>query len=303
MTAELPTSGLTVRLGRLSLANPVMTASGTFGYGREYAPYCDLDRLGAIVVKGISLEPWPGNPPPRAVETPAGLLNSIGLENVGLKAFLAEKLPWLRTLKCQVVVNIWGTRPEDYATLARALSQAEGVAAVELNISCPNVAEGGLCFGLTPQAAGALVARVRAAVGQKFPLIAKLTPEAPDLPAVCAAVEEAGADAASLINTIRAMAFDVHTGRPRLARGIGGLSGPAIRPIAVRMVYECAQRVKKLPLIGVGGISRWEDAAEFLLAGASAVQVGTANFVNPGVAVEVLDGLSGWLASRRGAGS
>jgi dihydroorotate dehydrogenase (NAD+) catalytic subunit len=287
---------LSVQLGRLTLANPVMTASGTFGYGREYAPYCDLDRLGAIVVKGLSLEPWAGNPPPRAVETPAGMLNSIGLENVGLKRFLAEKLPWLRTLKTKVVCNIWGTRAEDYAVLAAELSQAEGVAAVELNISCPNVAAGGLCFGLDPRTAGELVAGVRKAVGE-FPVIAKLSPEAPDVPAVALACQEAGADAVSLINTIRGMAFDVYTGKPRLSTGTGGLSGPAIRPIAVRLVYECAQRVK-LPLIGIGGIATWQDAAEFLLAGASAVQVGTASFVNPRAATEVLDGLSAWIEHR-----
>jgi dihydroorotate dehydrogenase (NAD+) catalytic subunit len=293
-----PAKDLSVRLGRLTLANPVMTASGTFGYGQEYAPYLDLDRLGAVVVKGISLEPRAGNPPPRAVETPAGMLNAIGLENVGLARFLAEKLPYLRTLKTKVIVNILGERTGDYARLAAELSQAGGVAAVELNISCPNVDAGGLCFGIEPRSAHRLVAEVRRAVGE-FPLIAKLSPEAPDLPGVCQAVEEAGADAASLINTIRAMAFDIHTGRPRLSTGIGGLSGPAIRPIAVRMVYECAQRAR-LPLIGIGGIACAEDAAEFLLAGASAVQIGTANFVNPRVAIEVLEGLEEWAARRGG---
>ena len=285
---------LQVRLGRLELANPVMTASGTFGYGQEYAPFLDVDRLGAIVVKGLSLEPRAGNPPPRGVETPAGMLNCIGLENVGLKRFLAEKLPYLRGLKTKVVCNVLGGRVEDYVRLAGELAQAGGIAAVELNISCPNVAAGGICFGLEPRGVNDLVARVRREVGE-FPVIVKLSPEAPDLPSVCQAAEDGGADAVSLINTIRAMAFDVYTGRPRLSSAIGGLSGPAIRPIAVRMVYECAQRVK-LPLIGIGGIASWMDAAEFLLAGASAVQIGTANFVNPRVAADVLGGLTEWLS-------
>jgi dihydroorotate dehydrogenase (NAD+) catalytic subunit len=276
-----------------------MTASGTFGYGQEYEPFLDLNRLGAIVVKGLSLEPRPGNPPPRGVETPAGMLNAIGLENVGLKRFLAEKLPYLRQLKTKVVCNVLGERAEDYAMLCAELARAGGVAAVELNISCPNVAKGGICFGMEPQSAYQLVAGVRRAVGDGFPVIAKLSPEALNLPAICEAVAEAGADAVSLINTLRGMAFDVHTGKPRLSTGIGGLSGPAIRPVAVRMVYECAQRTK-LPLIGVGGITCWEDAAEFLLAGASAVQIGTANFVNPRASIEVLEGLESWVASHHG---
>lgn len=295
-------SSLTVKLGRLVLANPVMTASGTFGYGQEFAPYLDVNRLGAVVVKGISLEPRAGNPPPRGVETPAGMLNAIGLENVGLKRFLAEKLPWLRQLKTKVVCNVLGERAEDYARLAAELSQASGVAAVELNISCPNVAKGGLCFGMEPRSAFQLVSGVRRAVGDSFPVIVKLSPEAADPPAICQAAADAGADAASLINTIRAMAFDIHSGRPRLSTGIGGLSGPAIRPIAVRLVYECAQRVS-LPLIGIGGIATWQDAAEFLLAGARAVQVGTANLVNPRAAAEVLEGLTAWLEARQPAKS
>ncbi|MFH0811143.1 MAG: dihydroorotate dehydrogenase [Pseudomonadota bacterium] len=291
-------SSFSVTLGRLRLANPVMTASGTFGYGQEYEAYTDVNRLGAIVVKGISLEPRAGNPPPRAVETPAGMLNAIGLENVGLERFLAEKLPYLRTLNTKVVVNILGGRVKDYARLASELSQAEGVAAVEVNVSCPNVASGGLAFGLSVSSVYELTKTVRRAVGDGFPVIVKLSPEAPDLPSVCAALEDAGADAASLINTIRGMAFDINTGKPRLSTGIGGLSGPAIRPIAVRMVYECAQKTR-LPLIGIGGIVSAADAAEFILAGASAVQVGTANLVNPNAAVEVLEGLTKWLRARR----
>lgn len=283
---------LRIDLGPLSLANPVMTASGTFGYGAEFSSLVDLHRLSAIVVKGISLAPRAGNPPPRIVETACGMLNAIGLENVGLERFLSDKMPWLRTLRSPIIVNILGDSIEEYAELAGALSAAPGISGLEVNISCPNVKKGGVAFGTVPEMAAAVTRAVRAA--SSLPLIVKLSPNVTDIVAMARAVTDNGADAISLINTLIGMAIDVRTRRPRLANVIGGLSGPAIKPVALRMVWQVASAVR-VPVIGIGGIGTAEDAIEFLLAGASAVQVGTANFYNPASSMEILSGLEAWL--------
>ena len=283
---------MAVAIGGLTLQNPVMTASGTFGYGREFSLLIDLNRLGGIVVKGLALAPVKGNPPPRIVETPCGMLNAIGLENVGIDAFAAEKLPFLRTLSVPVVANIYGTRVEEYAALAGRIDALEGVAGVEVNISCPNVKAGGVVFGVDPEAAAAVVAAVRRNTAK--PLIVKLSPNVTDITRIARRVEDAGADALSLINTITGMAIDVETRRPKLANITGGLSGPAIRPVAVRMVWQVARAVR-IPVIGIGGIVKAEDAVEFLIAGASAVQVGTANFRNPCAALEIAEGIEAYL--------
>ena len=293
MDPVIPTApDLRVDLGPLSLANPVMTASGTFGYGAEFSALVDLRRLGAIVVKGISLAPRPGNPPPRIVETACGMLNAIGLENVGLKRFVSDKMPWLRTLRSPVIVNILGDSVEEYAELAGALSAVPGISGLEVNISCPNVKKGGVAFGTVPDMAAAVTRAVRAA--SDLPLIVKLSPNVTDIVAMARAVADNGADAISLINTLIGMAIDVRTRRPRLANVIGGLSGPAVKPVALRMVWQVASAVR-IPVIGIGGIGTAEDAIEFLLAGASAVQVGTANFYNPASSMEILSGLEAWL--------
>jgi dihydroorotate dehydrogenase (NAD+) catalytic subunit len=276
---------LDVELGPLGLRNPVLTASGTFGYGVEYADLFDLSRLGGICVKGISLEPRAGNPPPRVCETPAGMLNSIGLANIGYDAFVSEQLPRLRELGATVIVNIYGTSPEDFAELARRFDGVEGVAALEVNISCPNVKAGGMHFGVAPEPAAQVTRAVRAATG--LPVIVKLSPEAADLVGVARAVADAGADAVSLVNTFRGMSIDVVTRRPRLGATFGGLSGPAIRPLAVRMVYE-VHRAVDVPLIGIGGITCLRDVLEFLL--------GTANFTDPTVAARLVDDLERYCA-------
>ncbi|MBE3572060.1 MAG: dihydroorotate dehydrogenase [Moorella humiferrea] len=285
-------ANLAVKIAGLSLKNPVMPASGTFGFGEEYAPFIDLNRLGAIVVKTITLKPLIGNPPPRLMETPCGLLNSIGLQNPGLDVFLREKLPYLRQLSPPLIVNIAGKTIDEYAELAERLSAAEGVAALEVNISCPNVREGGIVFGTVP----AMAARVTAAVKSHthLPVIVKLTPNVTDITEIARAVEDAGADALSLINTVRGMAIDIKTRRPALASIVGGLSGPAVKPIALYAVWQVAQ-VVKIPLIGMGGITSAQDAVEFLLAGATAVAVGTAGLVNPKALVEIIDGLERYL--------
>jgi len=283
---------LEVNVGGVVMKNPVATASGTCGYGEAYADAYPPARLGAIVTKGISLEPRLGNPSPRMAETPCGMLNAIGLENVGLAAFLAEKLPWLREAGATVVVNVFGETVDEYCRVAEALSAAPGVAGLELNISCPNVKAGGILFGSRPGPAAELTAAVRRVT--RLPLWVKLSPNVGDIGEMARAVEGAGADAVSLVNTFRAMAIDVEGLRPRLATGIGGLSGPAIRPIAVRMVYEAARAVK-IPVVGMGGIVNLEDAIEFLLAGARAVQVGTGNFIDPLLPMRIIDGLPGYL--------
>jgi dihydroorotate dehydrogenase (NAD+) catalytic subunit len=269
------------------MQNPVLTASGTFGYAQEFEQYLDLNRLGAIVVKTITRLPRPGNPPPRIVETPAGMLNAIGLQNVGIEAFIREKLPYLRTLEPPLIVNVAGESVEDFRDLTKRIGDQEGVAGVELNISCPNVA-GGLDFSTDPDLAHRVVKAAREAT--RLPLIPKLSPNVTDIVAIARAVADAGADAISMINTLVGMAVDVRTRQPKIGNVTGGLSGPAIRPVAVRMVWEVARAVR-LPVIGMGGIVTAEDALEFLIAGATAVAVGTANFIDPTAAVKVVEGL------------
>ena len=283
---------LQVKIRGLVLKNPVMTASGTFGYGRELASLVDPVRLGAVIVKGISLQPRAGNPPPRIVETPCGMLNAIGLENIGVEKFINEKLPFLRESRACVIVNILGDSVEEYGQLAEILDNVPGIHAVEVNISCPNVKKGGVAFGIDPVAARRVTAEVRKKC--RLPVIIKLSPNVTDIASIAKAAEEAGADAVSLINTIQGMAIDIQTRRPRLANVIGGLSGPAIRPVAVRMVWQTAKAVS-IPVLGVGGITTPEDALEFLIAGASAVQIGTGNFINPKAAIHVLEGIEKYL--------
>jgi dihydroorotate dehydrogenase (NAD+) catalytic subunit len=283
---------LSVTISGLRLKNPVLTAAGTFGYGEEYAPYLNLNTLGAIITKGISLTPAPGNPPPRICETPAGMLNAIGLQNCGLNAFIAEKLPFLRTLSTALIVNFWGRTQREYQEMAKRLSDLPDIGGLEMNISCPNIKQGGISFGSTAKDAFAVVSAVRKIAS--LPLMVKLSPNVGDIGAIAESVEEAGADAISLINTLYGMAIDVETRRPRLGNVIGGLSGPAIKPVAVRMVFEVARRVK-IPVVGVGGIASAEDALEFLIAGARAVQVGTANFIQPDVTAKIVSGIEHYL--------
>ena len=283
---------LSVRVGSLRLANPIMSASGCFGYGLEYAEVVDLCSLGAVVVKGLFLDERPGHPPPRIVETPSGMLNAIGLQGIGVRRFVAEKLPELRRLGAVVIVNVCGSTVEEYVEVSKILSDHEGVGALEINISCPNIKEGGLNFGCDLTATRQVVSAVRRAT--TLPIIPKLTPNVTSIAAFAQAAEEAGADAVSLVNTFLAMVIDVETRRPKLSNVMGGLSGPAIRPIAVRMVYECAKRVK-IPVIGIGGIASARDVVEFLIAGATAVQVGTANFVDPFIWPKLLEGLRDYL--------
>src|SRR5215467_6046751 len=258
-------SPLVVRLGPLELRNPILTASGTFGYGLEFTDFVDLAQIGGLCTKGLSLHPHAGNVPPRICETPAGMLNAIGLQNVGVEFFLREKLPALRDLGATVIANVWGDAEEDYVSVVRALERAEGLAAIELNISCPNVHKGGMLFGNSPAATSSLVALVRAATGR--PLVVKLSPNAPDLVESARAAWEAGADVLSLINTLVGMAIDPETASPRLSFGTGGLSGPAIRPLAVRMVYQVHKALPEVPLWGIGGIAELVDVLEFLAAG------------------------------------
>lgn len=283
---------LSVRIGSLHLANPLVAASGCFGYGVEYADIVDLASLGAIAVKGLFLDEREGHPPPRIVETPSGMVNAIGLQGIGVRRFVAEKMPRLRELKAVVIVNICGSTIDEYVELARILSDVEGVAALELNISCPNIKEGGITFGCNLGATGKVVSAVRRATS--LPVIPKLTPNVTDVASFARAAEEAGADAVSLVNTFLAMVIDVETRRPRLSNVMGGLSGPAIRPIAVRMVYECFNAVR-IPVIGMGGIMTARDVVEFMVAGATAVQVGTANFVDPFIWPKLLDGVRDYL--------
>lgn len=279
--------------GGVVLANPVMTASGTFGYGREFEPLVDLNRLGGIVVKGVSLKPSAGNPPPRIVETACGMLNAIGLENVGLEAFVSEKLPFLKTLSPRIFVNIYGRQVEEYAALVGELDGPEGIDGLEINISCPNVKAGGIAFGVDPTAAAKVVAAVRKRTTRH--LMVKLSPNVTDITAIALRVADAGADSVSLINTLTGMAVDVRTRRPKLANITGGLSGPAIKPVALRMVWETARKIN-IPVVGIGGIMTAEDALEFLIAGATAVQIGTASFINPRAATDVLDGINRYLS-------
>jgi dihydroorotate dehydrogenase (NAD+) catalytic subunit len=283
---------LSVRIGSLALKNPIIAASGCFGYGVEYGDVVDLASLGGIAVKGLFLAEREGHPAPRIVETPAGMLNAIGLQGIGIHRFIDEKLPELRARKALVIVNICGTTLDEYVELARILSDAEGVAALELNISCPNIKEGGITFGCSLRGTFDVVSAVRRVT--RLPIIPKLTPNVTDVASFARAAEEAGADAVSLVNTFLAMVIDVETRRPKISNVVGGLSGPAIRPIAVRMVYECRQTVK-IPIVGMGGIANARDALEFMIAGAAAVQVGTANFVDPFIWPKLLDGIREYM--------
>jgi len=283
---------LSVRIGALTLRNPVIAASGCFGYGVEYSRAFDISTLGGVAVKGLFLNEREGHAPPRIVETPAGMLNAIGLQGIGVHRFVAEKLPELRALGATTIVNVCGTTIEEYCEVSRILSDHEGVHAIELNISCPNIKEGGIQFGCSLLGTHDVVSAVRKVTS--LPLIPKLTPNVTDPASFARASEEAGADAVSLVNTFLAMAIDVETRQPKLTNGMGGLSGPAIRPIAVRMVYEC-RRAVKIPIIGMGGIATVEDALEFIIAGADAVQVGTANFVDPFLWQGLIDGINTYL--------
>lgn len=281
-----------MNIGKLKLKNPVMTASGTFGYGEEYSEFVDLNKLGAIVVKGISLKPKEGNPSPRICETSCGMLNSIGLQNVGLKEFLKTKLPYIRRYDTKLIVNILGNTIQEYVKLAEALDDA-GVDGIELNVSCPNVKRGGMVFGTDKKMMGKLIQKVRASVRNSV-FITKLSPNVSNIQESAKIAEDSGSDTISLINTIPAMAIDIKTRKPKLANITGGLSGPAIKPIAVRMVYEAYNAVK-IPIIGMGGIMNAEDAIEFMLAGASAVAVGTANFVNPIATLDIINEIKSFM--------
>src|SRR3982751_1163479 len=283
---------LSVRIGSLTLKNPLIAASGCFGYGTEYSDVIDIASLGGVAVKGLFLAEREGHPPPRIVETPAGMLNAIGLQGIGVHRFIAEKMPELRARGAVVIVNICGTTLDEYVEVARILSDAEGVAALELNISCPNIKEAGITFGCSLPGTHAVVSAVRKVT--TLPVIPKLTPNVTDVSSFARAAEEAGADAVSLVNTFLAMAIYVHTRRPKLTNIVGGLSGPAIRPIAIRMVYECRQAVK-LPIIGMGGVATADDVLEFMIAGATAVQVGTMNFVDPFIWTKLMDGIRGYM--------
>lgn len=282
-------SDLSVTIAGVRFRNPVIAASGCFGYGEEYAEIFDLNKLGGIVIKGISLKPRQGNKTPRIVETPAGMLNAIGLQNVGLKVFIKEKLPFLQKLDTRVIVNIYGEKIEEYAELAEKLSVEKGISFLEANISCPNVKKGGMIFGHDPEVVFRLVKEVKR--NSKLPVIVKLSPNTDKIVKVAEAAEDAGADAVSLINTVLGMAIDVDKRKPVLANITGGLSGPAIKPIALCMVWQVARSVK-IPVIGIGGITNYSDALEFMIAGATAIQVGTANFVNPTVMLEIIEGLT-----------
>ncbi|NCO84176.1 MAG: dihydroorotate dehydrogenase [Nitrospirae bacterium CG_4_10_14_3_um_filter_44_29] len=284
---------LTVNIGRLKLKNPVMTASGTFGYGEEYSEFVDLNKLGAIVVKGLSLKPMEGNPAPRIYETPCGMLNAIGLQNVGVKEFLKTKLPYIRKFDTKLIVNIFGNTLQEYVKLSRILDDA-GVDGIELNVSCPNIKKGGIFFGTDKKMLQKLVAKVRASVSNAV-LITKLSPNVSYIQEFAKIAEECGSEAVSLINTIPGMAIDIKTRRPRIANITGGLSGPAIKPIAVRMVYETFKAVK-IPVIGMGGIMNSGDAIEFMIAGAASVAIGTANFVNPSATIDIIKGIESFMA-------
>jgi dihydroorotate dehydrogenase (NAD+) catalytic subunit len=279
-----------VDIGGLRLKNPIMTASGTYGFGREYSEYYDLSKLGAVVVKGLTLKPREGNKAPRIAETPAGILNSVGLQNPGIEAFLQQELPFLRKYNTAVIANIAGNTIEEYCQMADKLGAS--IDAIELNISCPNVKEGGVAFGTKCDSVYGITKAVKQHC--KVPLIVKLSPNVTDITEIALAAEEAGADCLSLINTLLGMSIDINTRRPILANVVGGLSGPAVKPVAVRMVYQVAKAVN-IPVIGMGGISSWQDAIEFMLAGADAVAIGTYNFVNPNAPIEIIEGMAQYM--------
>jgi dihydroorotate dehydrogenase (NAD+) catalytic subunit len=283
---------LSVEIAGIKMKNPVMVASGTFGYGEEFNQFMDLRELGAIVAKSITILPKAGNPPPRIVETPAGILNSIGLQNVGLERFISEKMPFLKNIGIPIIVSISGEDVKEYVELSKRLSDLDGVSGLEVNISCPNVTRGGMMFGSDPRLTYELVKAVRSAT--KLPIIVKLSPNVTNIVEIARTAEETGADALSLINTLLGMAIDISTRRPKLGNVTGGLSGPAVRPIAVRMVWQTAKAVK-IPIIGMGGIMTADDALEFIIAGARAVSVGTANFVNPIAVLEIITGIRDFI--------
>jgi dihydroorotate dehydrogenase (NAD+) catalytic subunit len=287
---------LTVKIGKMILENPVIVSSGTFGFGEEFEDFFDLNRLGAIIPKGISLKPMPGNPPPRIFETEGGIINSIGLQNPGVKEFIKSKLPYYRNLKTHLIINFFGNTQKEYIELARILDSISGISGLEMNISCPNIKQCGIVFGTDPQMAYRLVRAARKAT--QLTLIVKLSPNVTDIASMAKSVEEGGADAVSLVNTFRAMAINIHSRKPELGNVIGGLSGPAIKPIALRMVWEVNQAVK-IPIIGMGGIMNAEDAIEFILAGASAIQIGTVNLINPKAGMEILLGLKKYLVENK----
>ncbi|MCK9195813.1 MAG: dihydroorotate dehydrogenase [Syntrophales bacterium] len=283
---------LAIEIGSLKLKNPVMTASGTFGYGEEYAPYADLNRLGAIIVKGLSLKPRHGNPSPRIMETPAGMLNAIGLQNVGVKNFIRDKLPYLRQFDTAIIANVYGETIEEYLRVSEILTAAGGVHALEINVSCPNVKKGGVAFGTDPDMIAEVTVGVRGVTD--LPVIVKLSPNVTDIAVMAKAAEAAGADAVSLINTITGMSVDVEKRIPHLKNVTGGLSGPAIKPVALRMVWQAASQVQ-IPVIGVGGIMSAADALEFFIVGARAIQVGTANFLDPRVTMSIIEGIEAYM--------
>ncbi len=288
VSKDISKINLSVNIAGILMKNPVMVASGTFGYGEEYAKYIDLNKLGAVVVKGLSLTPREGNPPPRIVETSAGMLNSIGLQNIGIDSFVDDKLPFLKKFDTKVIVNFFGDSIDEYCEVANRVDSVSGIHGLEMNISCPNKKEGWLEFGTNPDLAFRVVSAVRK--NTKLPLIVKLSPNVTDITVIAKAVSDAGADAVSLINTLSGMAIDIKTRRPKLANIIGGLSGPAIKPVALKMVWQVAKTIK-LPIVGIGGIMTHEDAIEFMIAGASAVQIGTANFIDPASSEKIIDGL------------
>ena len=287
---------LTVKIGKMTLKNPVIVSSGTFGFGEEFEDFFDLNHLGAIIPKGISLKPMKGNPPPRIFETEGGILNSIGLQNPGYKEFIKNKLPYYKNLKTHLIVNFFGNTEKEYVELARRLDGLPGISGLEMNISCPNIKRCGIVFGTDPRMAYRLARAVRKATA--LTLIAKLSPNVTDIALMAKSVEEGGADAVSLVNTFRAMAVNIHTRKPELGNIIGGLSGPAIKPIAVRMVWEVSQAVN-IPIIGMGGIMSAGDAIEFILVGASAIQIGTANLTNPRTGMEVIQGIEKYLVQNK----
>jgi len=283
---------LNTKIGSLELKNPVMTASGTFGYGTEYADFMDINRLGAIIVKGTTLNPRQGNPYPRMAETPSGMLNAVGLQNKGVDYFVDHIYPEVQKIDTAVIVNVSGSCIDDYVQTASIINTLDGIPAIELNISCPNVKQGGMAFGVNPESAAQVVSAVRKAYDKT--LIVKLSPNVTDITEIARAVEGAGADSVSLINTMLGMAIDAEKRKPILSTITGGMSGPAVKPVALRMVWQTAKAVK-IPVIGLGGICSATDAIEFLLAGASAIQIGTANFIDPSISEKVIDGIADYL--------
>jgi dihydroorotate dehydrogenase (NAD+) catalytic subunit len=296
MVNSLRNPDLSVKIGNIKLKNPVIVASGTFGFGDEYQDFLDLNQLGGIIPKGISLTPMMGNPPPRIFETEGGIINSIGLQNPGVQDFIKNKLPYFKNIKTPLIINFFGNTQKEYIELAKRLDNVPGISGLEMNISCPNVKQGGMVFGTDPRMTYRLVRGIRKLT--KLTLIVKLSPNVTDITMVAKSAEEGGADAISLINTFRAMAINIYSKKPELGNIIGGLSGPAIKPIALRMVWEVSQTVK-IPVIGMGGIMKAEDAIEFILVGASAIQIGTANLINPRTGIEVISGIKRYLIQNK----